>query len=52
MRKALTFMGATVGGYVGWYAGAPVGFMTAFILGMVGTGFGMYLAVRVARNYE
>jgi hypothetical protein len=52
MRKALTFMGATVGGYVGWYAGAPVGFMTAFILGMVGTGLGMYLAVRVARNYE
>jgi hypothetical protein len=52
MRKALTFMGATVGGYVGWYAGAPVGFMTAFTLGMVGTGLGMYLAVRVARNYE
>jgi hypothetical protein len=52
MRKALTFLGATIGGYAGWYAGAPIGFMTAFMLSMVGTGLGIYGGLRVARNYE
>jgi hypothetical protein len=52
MRKALSFMGATVGSYAGWYVGAPVGFMTAFMLSMVGSGLGIYVGLRVARNYE
>ena len=52
MRKMLAFIGATIGGYAGWYLGAVVGFMTAFVLSMVGTGVGMYVAYRVAQNYE
>jgi hypothetical protein len=52
MRKLLAFIGATIGGYIGWYLGAPIGFMTAFMLSMVGTGAGMYIAYRVAQNYE
>ena len=52
MRKALTFLGATVGSYAGWYIGSPIGFMTAFVLSMIGTGLGIYAGIRVARNYE
>jgi hypothetical protein len=52
MRKLLAFIGSTIGGYIGWYLGALVGFMTGFILSMVGTGFGMYFAYKMAQNYE
>ena len=52
MRKLLSFIGATIGGYAGWYVGAVVGTMTAFSLSMVGTGVGMYIAYRAAQNYE
>lgn len=52
MRKLFGFIGATIGGYAGWYVGVPVGLMTAFMLSMVGTGLGMYMASRVAQNYE
>ena len=50
MRKILAFLGATVGGWVGWYLGAPVSIFAAFMLSMIGTGVGMYLGIRVARN--
>jgi hypothetical protein len=52
MRKLLGFVGATIGGYIGWWAGSRVGVMTAFVLSMIGTGVGMYLAIRVVREYE
>lgn len=42
MTKLLGFMGATVGGAVGWWAGAHVGIMTAFIVSVVGTAAGVY----------
>jgi hypothetical protein len=42
MSKLLTFLGATVGGAIGWWLGARVGIMTAFIVSMVGTGLGIY----------
>jgi hypothetical protein len=52
MRKALTFLGATIGGYAGWYIGAPIGFMTAFMLSMIGTGLGIYAGIRATQNLE
>ena len=52
MGKLFSFIGATVGSYAGWFLGAKVGFTTAFMLSMVGTGVGMYLGIRAARNYE
>jgi hypothetical protein len=52
VRKLFSFIGATVGGYAGWYVGAVVGTMTAYSLSMVGTGVGMYIAYRAAQNYE
>ncbi len=51
MLKLYSFIGATVGSYAGWAIGAPVGFTTAFIVSMVGTGVGIYFGRRAARYY-
>lgn len=51
MNKIASFVGMTVGGAVGWYAGALVGFMTAFVLSCVGSGVGLYFARRVMQQY-
>jgi hypothetical protein len=48
MGKLLGFVGASVVGSIGWWMGAPVGFMTAFFLSMIGTGVGMYAGRRLA----
>jgi hypothetical protein len=48
MSKLLGWVGATVGGAIGWWAGARAGMMTAFVLSMVGTGGGIYLGRWVA----
>lgn len=52
MTKLLVFLGATVGGYAGWWCGERVGIMTAFLVSIVGTGAGMYLGRRAAQRYE
>jgi hypothetical protein len=51
MQKLLTMLGMTIGGYVGWLIGAPVGIFTAFILSMVGTAAGVYAARRFAERF-
>jgi hypothetical protein len=51
MNKLASFVGMTVGGAIGWYAGSLVGFMTAFVLSCVGTGVGLWAARRVAQQY-
>ncbi len=51
MGKLLSFVGATLGGYAGWFVGAKLGMTTAFVLSMVGTGVGIYYGRRIARNY-
>jgi hypothetical protein len=51
MKKLFSFIGATVGSYAGWALGERFGFTTAFMLSMVGTGFGIYFGQRFARNY-
>jgi len=48
----LGFIGATIGGAIGWWAGNFVGFMTAFFVSMVGTGIGIYAGKRLADHYE
>lgn len=52
LGKMLAFIGATVGGAVGWWAGDFVGFMTAFFLSMVGTGLGIWAGKRLANQYD
>ncbi len=51
MGKLVSFIGMTLGGAVGWYAGIYFGFMTAFVLSCVGTGVGLFVARRAARQY-
>lgn len=43
MSRILGWAGATLGGALGWWAGARVGTMTAFMASVVGTGLGIYL---------
>ena len=52
LTKLLGFIGATAGGYVGWWIGAPVGTMTAFMLSMVGTGAGLYYGRKLGDHYS
>ena len=43
MRKLLGWVGATVGGSLGWWAGARAGVMPAVVVSAVATGAGLYL---------
>ena len=51
MGKLALILGATVGGALGWWLGALVGTMTAFLVSMVGTGIGIYAARRLRAVY-
>jgi len=51
MGKLLSFVGATIGSYAGWALGATVGFYTAFMVSMLGTGIGIYFGRQLASNY-
>jgi len=52
MKRMFAFLGATVGGYVGWHLGAPVSLFTAYLVSVVGTGAGMYAGIRLADRYS
>jgi hypothetical protein len=51
MEKLMGFVGATVGSLVGWYLGERVGFTTAVVLSMVGTGAGLWVGRAVTRRW-
>jgi uncharacterized membrane protein YeaQ/YmgE (transglycosylase-associated protein family) len=46
----LGWLGATVGGALGWWVGDRGGLFTAFLVSMVGTGVGLYLGRRIAER--
>ena len=48
MSGFFAFVGANVGGWIGWVLGAHAGFMTACMLSIVGTAVGVYGGRRVA----
>jgi hypothetical protein len=50
MEKLIVFVGASVGGTLGWWLGDRVGLMTAFVVSTVGSGFGIYFARRWVRS--
>ncbi|MDO8501320.1 MAG: hypothetical protein Q7S20_05720 [Gemmatimonadaceae bacterium] len=52
MSKLFTFASTMIGSYAGWWLGTPWGFMGSFVLGMVGTGVGLYYGRRLAQNYQ
>ena len=51
MKRLIGFIGASAGSAVGWWLGARVGVMTAFFASAVGTGVGLWAAVRLAADY-
>ncbi|MFN8012645.1 MAG: hypothetical protein U0P81_14845 [Holophagaceae bacterium] len=51
MKWALNLVFTTAGGWLGWWLGAFVGITTAVVLSMLGTGFGLWVAIRVWRDH-
>jgi len=52
MTKILGFIGSSLGGAIGWGAGAYVGTMTALMLSVIGTAAGLYGARRAAEALD
>jgi len=50
MRKTLSIAGSFVLSSVFGWIGSEYGLMTGFVLGMVGTGLGMYAGYRLAEK--
>jgi hypothetical protein len=48
MRRTLAMVGSVAGSSLLGWAGSSYGLMTSFMLGMVGTGLGMYAGFRLA----
>jgi uncharacterized membrane protein len=51
MKRLLDLVGMTVGGWLGWTAGAWISIFTAFVISMIGTGVGLYMTRRFARGW-
>ena len=54
MRTLFGFIGTTAATYAGWYAASLIpgaGFMTEFIISTIAGGFGLYYAVKYARQH-
>jgi uncharacterized membrane protein YjjB (DUF3815 family) len=51
MMKLLVWIGATVGGGVGWWALSRLGIFAAFMGSIVGTALGIYVGRRLARHW-
>lgn len=51
MKRLVDFLGLTVGGWIGWFVGAPISLFTAIMVSIVGSGVGMYFARKAARRF-
>jgi hypothetical protein len=50
VKRILDLIGMSIGGWLGWTAGAPISFFSGFILGVVGTGAALYVMRRLTRG--
>lgn len=51
MERTFAFLGATLGGWVGWAAGSPLSPYAGLFASLVGTGLGIWFARRIVRDY-
>lgn len=51
MKGLLNLVGMTFGGWLGWEIGSPISIFTAYMIGMVGTGVGLYVSLRLSRRF-
>jgi uncharacterized membrane protein YfcA len=51
MEKLLVVLVSTVTSAAGWWLGAHVGIMTAFMVSIVGLAIGVWAGRRLARNW-
>jgi len=50
MKRLLGIIGMTIGSAAGWWLGAKIGFMSAFMISVVFSGFGLYYGNRLANQ--
>lgn len=50
MKRLFDLIGMTIGGWLGWFIGAPISIFTAFIISIIGTGVGIYVTRKVTRQ--
>jgi hypothetical protein len=50
MTKLLALLVGSIAGTIGWWLGAKIGLITAFVLALIATGSGMYYATKWARE--
>lgn len=51
MTGMFVMIGATLGGYVGWWLGERFGLFAALMLSLVGTAVGVYFSRKIARDW-
>lgn len=52
MTKVIVMITTTIGSAFGWWLGADIGIMTAFMLSMVGFGLGIWGGRRLAQRWN
>ena len=52
VTKIIVMLTTTVGSALGWWLGARLGIMTAFVLSMIGFGVGMWAGRKLALRLE
>jgi hypothetical protein len=51
MKKFILLLCITVFGWIGWWLGGHIGIMTAYLVSVVGSLFGVYVGVRINQEY-
>ena len=51
MRKIILLLCITIFGLAGWWIGAHIGIMTAYLISFIGSLLGVYIGVRFNQNY-
>jgi hypothetical protein len=51
MKKLCIIIGIVVFGWIGWWIGAKIGFMTAYAVSTLGSMAGVYVGWRIYRDY-